>query len=438
MKLIFNARLLSADCSGFFEGALVIDDAGRIASVLPAHAPLPDADEKLDAEGAFVLPGFKNAHTHSAMTFLRSRADDECLSDWLNKTVFPREALLTDEDVYWLTRLAVLEYLQGGTTAAFDMYFHTDAFARACRDSGFRAVLCGSATAFEHDPIACVRALYEDNNRAGDLISAVLGFHAEYTASPELLKELSALAHEKRAPVFMHISETASEVEECRERHGMTPAAYFDSLGLWDFGGGGFHCVHFTEEDVRLFAEKGLFAVSCPASNLKLASGIAPLSSFADAGIPIALGTDGPASNNALSMFREMYLAATLQKARTQNAAAMPAGEVLRSAVSVGARAMGLADCDGIAEGKRADLVFLSSDAPNLRPSADGVKSLVYSAEVHNVVRTMIAGRTLYEKGHFYVGEDVKTICEKCEEITLRIERQIAEAERGKAPPQRR
>ena len=427
MKRIYNARYLLPDCSGFALGEIHVDDEGRILGAYPvSEAPELEASEEIDADFAFVLPGFKNAHTHSAMTFLRSRADDETLSDWLNKTVFPREALLTDGDVYWLTRLAILEYVRGGTTAAFDMYFHTDAFARACRDSGFRAVLCGSATAFEKEPIACVRALYEDNNQKGDLISAVLGFHAEYTASEELLRELSSLAHEKRAPVFMHISETEDEVKECIARHGVTPAVYFNSLGLFDFGGGGFHCVHFSEEDREVFRKKGLCVVSCPASNLKLASGVAPLSDYLADGIPVALGTDGPASNNALDFFREMYLSTTLQKMRTKNAAAFPAEEVLRSATAVGARAMGLFDCDAIAPGKWADLVFVSADAPNLNPSADAIKSLVYSAGVQNVSRTMIAGRTLYCEGEYFVGEDVRTIYEKCQEITERIEDEIA------------
>ncbi|MBP3686636.1 MAG: amidohydrolase [Clostridia bacterium] len=428
MTRIYNANVLAPDASSFFFGEIHVDDEGRILGAYPApDAPEIEADEEIDADFAFVLPGFKNAHTHSAMTFLRSRADDESLSDWLHKTVFPREALLTDEDVYWLTRLAILEYLRGGTTAVFDMYFHTDAFARACRDSGFRAVLCGSATAFEKDPIACVRALYEDNNREGDLLSAVLGFHAEYTASEELLKELSSLAHEKRAPVFMHVSETQDEVKECVARHGVTPAVYFDSLGLFDFGGGGFHCVHFSEEDMELFRQKGLFVVSCPASNLKLASGVAPLSDYLAKGIPVALGTDGPASNNALDFFREMYLATTLQKMKTNNAAAFPAEEVLKSATGVGARAMGLFDCDCIAPGKWADLVFVSADAPNLNPRADAIKSLVYSAGVQNVTRTMIAGRTLYHEGEYFVGEDVRTIYENCQEITERIENEIAQ-----------
>lgn len=424
MKRIYNAQVLNADCSAFFGGEITIDKTGRIAFV-GERAPEGNYTEEIDAEGAFVLPGFKNAHTHSAMTFLRSRADDEPLSDWLHNTVFPREALLTEDDVYWLTRLAVLEYLQGGTTAIFDMYFHTDAFIRACVDSGFRAVLCGSATAFEKSPVETVEKLYLSANEAGELISARLGFHAEYTADEALLKSLAALAKKYEAPVFMHLSETESEVAECLARHKTTPALYFDSLGIWNYGGGGFHCVYLTEEEQALFAEKGLFAVSCPASNLKLASGIAPLSALCERGVSVALGTDGPASNNALDLFREMYLAATLQKAATNNAAAMPANTVLQSAVSTGARAMGLSDCDSLAPGKWADLVFVSPKKPNLRPSADAIKSLVYSAGVQNVSRTMIAGKTLYLDGEFFVGERVETIYANCEEITRRIERQM-------------
>lgn len=425
MKRIFNARILNAPCTAFDEAELWFDETGTITFVGTPDTALPSFDEEIDARGAWVLPGFKNAHTHSAMTFLRSRADDEPLDDWLNKTVFPREALLTADDVYWLGRLAILEYVRGGTTACFDMYFHTDAFAAACRDSGFRAVLCGSATAFEKNPVGTVRDLFENNNKQGDLISARLGFHAEYTADESLLRELGELAHEKRAGVFMHLAETRKETDECLARHGKTPAAYFDSLGLWDFGGGGFHCVYLQPEDVELFAQKRLFAVSCPASNLKLASGIAPLCTLTEAGVEVALGTDGPASNNALDFFREMYLATTLQKVTTQNAAALPADRVLNSAVSVGARAMGLECCDSLAPGKKADLIFLSPDAPNLRPTANEVKSIVYSAGVQNVCRTIIGGRTLYENGNFFVGEEAETIYRHAQAITERIEREL-------------
>ncbi len=421
MKHLINARILAPDAASFFPGEVLIDDGGRIRAVGTTLAE-PDAAEVIDCKGGLLLPGFKNAHTHSAMTFLRSRADDKPLSAWLNETVFPREAKLTPDDVYWLTLLAVAEYVRGGTTACFDMYFHTDAFVSACKTAGFRAVLCGSATAFEKDPIGTVARLYEDHNGKDPLIGARLGFHAEYTANEAMLRELSALSHEKKAPVFVHLSETKAEVDECAARHGLTPAKYIDSLGLWDFGGGGFHCVHLTDEEIGLFADKNLSAVSCPASNLKLASGIAPLHKFFDAGVNVALGTDGPASNNALSMFRELYLAATLQKALTGKAELIGAQKILKAATLGGADAMGLSTAREIQVGQWADLTLINTDLPNLRPSADPIKSLVYSAGDQNVALTMVAGRILYRDGEFFLGEDIDQIYQKAQSITERIE----------------
>ncbi len=409
---------MTSDCS-VFRGE-VWTDGGRIAYAgAPRAGELPEFEREIDLNGDLVLPGFKNAHAHSAMTFLRSYADDLPLQSWLFDKVFPLENRLTPEAVYAFTRLAVLEYLSGGITASFDMYFHRDAYARANIDCGFRTVICGALSA--GDKISVAADDYAKFNALDPLISYLPGVHAEYTADEKLLRGMSELVHELKSPFWTHNSETKSETDGCFERHGMSPTEYLDSLGLYDFGGGGYHCVWFSERDIEIFAEKGLWAVTCPCSNAKLASGIAPLERFEKRGVRLAVGTDGPASNNALDMFREMYLACVLQKLRLNDAAACPAENILLAACSGGARAMGLDGCDSLAEGKAADLAVISLHRPNMRPIHDVAKNLVYSGTRDNVRMTMVAGRILYENGEFRVGCDAEEIYAEAEKYTKEL-----------------
>ena len=420
MIRLHNALVMpmTSDCSVF--SGEVWTDGGRIAYAgAPRAGELPEFEREIDLNGDLVLPGFKNAHAHSAMTFLRSYADDLPLQSWLFDKVFPLEARLTPEAVYAFTRLAVLEYLSGGITASFDMYFHRDAYARANIDCGFRTVICGALSA--GDKISVAADDYAKFNALDPLISYLPGVHAEYTADEKLLREMSELVHELKSPFWTHNSETKSETDGCFERHGMSPTEYLDSLGLYDFGGGGYHCVWFSERDIEIFAEKGLWAVTCPCSNAKLASGIAPLERFEKRGVRLAVGTDGPASNNALDMFREMYLACVLQKLRLNDAAACPAENILLAACSGGARAMGLDGCDSLAEGKAADLAVISLHRPNMRPIHDVAKNLVYSGTRDDVRMTMVAGRILYENGEFRVGCDAEEIYAEAEKYTKEL-----------------
>lgn len=420
MIRLHNALVMpmTSDCS-VFRGE-VWTDGGRIAYAgAPRAGELPEFEREIDLNGDLVLPGFKNAHAHSAMTFLRSYADDLPLQSWLFDKVFPLENRLTPEAVYAFTRLAVLEYLSGGITASFDMYFHREAYARANIDCGFRTVICGALSA--GDKISVAADDYAKFNALDPLISYLPGVHAEYTADEKLLRGMSELVHELKSPFWTHNSETKSETDGCFERHGMSPTEYLDSLGLYDFGGGGYHCVWFSERDIEIFAEKGLWAVTCPCSNAKLASGIAPLERFEKRGVRLAVGTDGPASNNALDMFREMYLACVLQKLRLNDAAACPAENILLAACSGGARAMGLDGCDSLAEGKAADLAVISLHRPNMRPIHDVAKNLVYSGTRDNVRMTMVAGRILYENGEFCVGCDAEEIYAEAEKYTKEL-----------------
>lgn len=431
MIRFYNGKLLTMDgelqvqesCEVWVDRDRVVlaGDAGRVREFCRTQAEKAGKDgaqaeisfeREIDLHGNLLMPGFKDAHTHSPMTFLRSYADDMPLQDWLYKQVFPMEAKLTPEMIYHFTKLAVLEYLTSGITASFDMYVEPEANARANLEMGFRTVLCGTLNDFK-DSIETLEGFYRKYNQYHPLISYQLGFHAEYTTSESLLRDLAALAGQYRAPVYTHLSETAAEVAGCEERYGSSPVKILAEMGLWEYGGGGFHCVHVSEEDMDIIKEKGIYVVTNPASNAKLASGIAPICAMLEREIPLAIGTDGPASNNCLDMFREMFLVTGLAKLREQNAAACPAEAVLKMATAGGAAAMGLKDCDCIAEGKQADLIVIDLHQPNMQPEHNLVKNLVYSGSKQNVLLTMVAGRILYENGQFFTGEDPEQIYEE-------------------------
>lgn len=420
----YNVKILSM-CKGPFleEGELwVQEDRITFLGKRTEKRKIPVWDREIDGKGSLLMPGFKNAHTHSAMTFLRSYADDLPLMEWLHKKVFPMEAHVTPEDIYEFCRLAVLEYLTSGITANFDMYLSAEPIARASEEMGFRTVLAGPLNDFT----ISLEQMEKDfcrYNQKDSLISYILGFHGEYTTNRSLLEGVAALSQKYKAPVFTHNSETEAEVKQCLERTGMTPTVYLDSLGIYSYGGGGYHCVHMTSEDIAVFQRQGLFAVTNPGSNVKLASGIAPVSEFLKQGIPVAIGTDGPASNNCLDMFREMFLVTGLSKLREKDASAVDANEVLFMATVGGAKAMGLTDCDVLAEGKKADLILIDLHQPNMQPFNQITKNIVYSGSKQNVKLTMVNGKILYEDGEFYVGEDAESIYQKVNKITEKIKR---------------
>ena len=388
-------------------------DGSVISFVGQAPEELPVFEREINLKGDLIMPGFKNAHTHSAMTFLRSMADDLPLHDWLFNEVFPRERHLTAENLEAFTKVAFLEYLANGITACFDMYYYVDTFAELATRWGFRGVVC-SAISANNDPEDICRE-WELLKNYGPFVGYQIGFHAEYTASPDLLRFISDFAHEKHAPVFSHNSETESEVKECIARFGTTPTRYFDDFGLFDYGGGGFHCVWMSDEDLDIFARRGLYAVTNPCSNAKLASGIMPLERMRAKGVKIAVGTDGPASNNALDFFREMYLANVLAKLNGMDASAGNPEMIVKAAVKNGAHAMGLYDCDDIAVGKQADIIRIDMSRPNMQPVNNILKNLVYSGNPSNVKMTMIAGKILYENGEFFVGEDIEQVYADCQ-----------------------
>lgn len=416
MIRFYNGKLLAMNGNFDVTDHEVWVDGDKIAYVGPAVADAPAFEREIDLDGNLLMPGFKNAHTHSAMTFGRSIADDMPLQPWLFERIFPLEAKLTPERVSWLLKLAIMEYLCGGVTAGFDMYFYRPKAAETCVEYGFRNVFCSMNETYETIAEECDLV-----NNMHPLVSMLPSIHAEYTTSVDTMKEVARFVHERKLPFFTHISETASEHADSIARHGMTPTELFDSLGLFDYGGGGYHCVYLSENDIEIFKKRGLWAVTCPASNAKLASGIAPLVKFAEAGVNLAIGTDGPSSNNGLDMFREMYLACVLQKLSLGDAAAMDALKVLEMACCGSARAMGLGDCDCVAEGKQADMVVIDLRRPSMQPINNIPKNIVYSGSRDCVKLTMIAGKVLYENGEFFLPDTPETVYENCRRIVAEM-----------------
>lgn len=423
----YHARILTMETTNLIEGELWVQDdkilyvgeGGDVAAICQSLSMESILwDREIDCEGNLLMPGFKDAHTHSAMTFLRSYADDLPLQDWLTKQVFPMEAKLNGEMIYHLTKLAVLEYLTSGITSIFDMYLAPETTAKACVEMGMRCVQVSGVNGQDNfeQSLKQMEERYHTLNELDPLHSYFIGFHAEYTCSRALLEQVAAMAHKYQAPVFTHLSETKAEVEGCKERHGMSPVKLLDSLGMFDYGGGGYHCVWLDEEDMDIFAKRDLSVVTNPGSNTKLASGIAPISEYLKRGINVAIGTDGPASNNCLDMFREMFLVTGLAKLKEQDAAAVDALEVLNMATVNGAKALHLPDTDVLARGKQADIIMIDLHQPNMQPLNNIPKNLVYSGSKQNVKMTMIRGRILYENGCFAKEIDEEEIYRKANE----------------------
>lgn len=429
---LFNAKILTMKTSEITEGEIWVQNEriiyvgdGRDTEEVYRNLKLQSIiwDKEIDCEGNLLMPGFKDAHTHSGMTLLRSYADDMPLQDWLTQQIFPVEAKLDGEMIYHLTKLAILEYLTSGITAVFDMYLAPETTADACVDMGMRCVQVSGVSGMSdfEKGVALTEERYNKLNNSHPLTGYMLGFHAEYTCAKELLIKIAELSHKYKAPIYTHISETAAEVEECKKRYGMTPPVFFDSLGLFDYGGGGYHCVHMTEEDMEVFKKHNLSVVTNPGSNTKLASGIAPISEYLKKGINVAIGTDGPASNNCLDMFREMFLVTGLAKLKENDASAVDAWEVLKMATVNGSRAMCLPDTDVLEKGKLADIIMIDLHQPNMQPINNIPKNIVYSGSKQNVKMTMVNGRILYMNGKFADFIDVDAIYGKADEIKKQI-----------------
>lgn len=415
-----NANVLNKDFEISKSQDLIVEN-NRIKTIRPTDASDDFNYERvIDCNDNYLIPGIKNSHTHNAMVFLRSLSDDLPLHDWLKTYCFPNEAKLTDEDIYYFTLLGIMENLTSGVTGSMDMYKNNYTVAEASYKSGFRVNICDSITQF--DKVIAPEEFYNKiNNYKGDngnIVKYTFGLHAEYTNNEEIMKMMSDLTHKYKAEFYVHNSETKFEFDECKKRWGgLTPTQVFEKFGLYDFGGGGYHCVHINDDDVEIFKKRNLTLVTCPGSNVKLASGIPRIKKFLDSGVRIAIGTDGPASNNAIDMFREMYLTTTLQKVTNDDPSALNPKEILKMVMVNGANCLGHKDADSLEEGKLADLVLIDVNKPNMQPRNIFINNLVYACGKQNVKLTMVDGKILYEDGKFFINEDETYIYKKCNEL---------------------
>lgn len=420
MIRFYNGKILTLkDDFNIIENGEVWTDGDKICYVGESKENDAVFEREIDLNGNLLMPSFKNAHTHSAMTFARSYCDDMPLQEWLYNKIFPLEALLTGDDVEALSKVAFLEYLSGGISACFDMYYFPENMAKASVETGFRTVMCGAVNNFK-ESVPLLEEYYKKYNSYHDLISYQLGFHAEYTTDEKIMKGIAKLAEKYKAPVYMHSSETMEETQACINSKNKTPTELFDKLGLFNYGGGAFHSVWLCNEDMEIYKKRGVWAVINSGSNCKLASGVARVEDMLNKGINLAIGTDGPSSNNALDMFREMYLTCVLQKIKNKDASSMNANEVLKMATVGSARCMGLNDCDIIQQGKKADLIVIDLKKPSMQPVHDITKNLVYSASKDCIKLTMVNGKILYENGDFPT-LDIEKIYYEADCVTKRI-----------------
>jgi 5-methylthioadenosine/S-adenosylhomocysteine deaminase len=383
-------------------------DGDRI-DYIGAAAPTAAYDEVKDMTHRLLLPGLINGHTHTGMSLLRGLGSDLPLDKWLFDTIFPVEDRLTDEDLRIGMELSMLEMLASGTTAFTDMYMSPGYTAREILDAGMKANLCRPLQSFdpEEDPMTCRRmqemlALFDTWNGAGDgRIKTDFSIHAEYTCTERMVRAAAQEAQKRGAGMHIHLSETASEQQKCLEKYGLTPARWFDKLGA--FGGRAYaaHCVWLTAEDRALLKDRGVVAVHCPESNLKLGSGVADVPAMVSEGLTVALGTDGAASNNNLNMMEEMHLAAILHKGVRREPTLLSPSQVLAMATINGARLQGREDTGALVAGNKADIIAVDTDRPHLVPDTDPLSNLVYSAQAGDVCLTMVGGRILYENGEY-------------------------------------
>ncbi|MGI5962270.1 MAG: amidohydrolase family protein [Lawsonibacter sp.] len=392
------------------QDAYVLVEGKRIATI-GLKRPQGSFQRVVDGRGQVMLPGLVNAHTHLPMTLMRGYGGGCDLQTWLNQYIFPAEDKLDSRCVRAGTALAVAELISCGVTCVADMYYFCPDIAQVVAESGISANLSRSVTCFSpvdnpSEFVSCreMQALYDQWHGWGDgqiLVDASI--HAEYTsyACPTMWEYLGRWAADRNVGMQIHISETKAEHEDCLTRHGKTPMALFDQYGVWQARGVAAHCVWVSPMDLEIMAQRGVTAVHNPVSNLKLASGVAPVPALCQAGVNVALGTDGVASNNSHDLFEEIKLAALLHKGIQRDPTVISAHQALEMATVNGAKALGRPDTGVLAPGNVADLILIDFSHPGLTPCHDTEENLVYSAHGSHVTMNMARGKVIYEKGSF-------------------------------------
>ena len=404
--LVTGGTVVTLDAAGRVipDGAVAIDH-DVIAEIGSADALSRkyEAANRIDARGQIVMPGLVNAHTHAPMVLFRGLADDLALEDWLQKDIFPAEAKTVSPDFVRIgTRLAALEMIESGTTTFADMYYFEDDIAQAVHEAGLRAVLGQSVIRF---PVADAPTPADALGRAeafirkwkdDPLITPAVAPHAPQTVEAATLQAARALANKYSVPLLIHLAETRDEVKTLEAAHHLSPAAYLDSLGIWNGRSLAAHAVWIDDRDMAMLAQKHVGLAHNPASNMKLASGVAAVPAWLSHGIRAGLGTDGAASSNDLDMFEAMRLAALLQKVASLDPRSLPARAALELATRRGADALGLGEAIGsLEEGKQADVITVAMDGARQTPMFDPISHLVYVSHGDDVRTTIVAGRVL-------------------------------------------
>jgi 5-methylthioadenosine/S-adenosylhomocysteine deaminase len=418
------------------DGAVAVDE-GVIVAIGPANAINSEysATEVLQGNNRIVLPGLINGHSHAAMTLLRGVADDLELMTWLNDYIFPAEVEFVDAEFVRIgTELACWEMIRGGTTTFVDMYYYPDVIASVVEACGLRAYI--SATVIgqrspdaegAQDSVSKGLAFIERWQGRNSRITPIFGPHANYTLNEEQLRATREAANEAGVPVAIHLSESPYEVEYSKQNYGTTSIAFFDSIGFFDGLTIGAHVVWPTEDEIPILAEKKVGVIHNPTSNMKIASGISPVTAMLQAGVRVGLGTDGAASNNDLDMWEEMRLAAFLQKVDRMDPTVLSASTVLGMATSGGALAIGLGDKVGaLAVGMRADLIQVSFDDVHFVPTYDVISHLVYVADEQDVAATVVDGKVLMRDGEILT-VDTEKVRREAKALAGRIQGALVE-----------
>ena len=399
---------------------------GKI-SYMSQEPPAEAADRVIDGRGKILMPGLINCHTHLPMTPLRGYGDDHDLQDWLNNYVFPKEDLWDSRAIRAASLLGLAEMIRFGTTSITDMYYFSDDICQCVAEAGIKGNIARCVTVFEddycfdtHKPSQELVALHDKwHGYDGGRIQVEASIHAEYTSFDKVWHGLAEYAINTGIGMQVHVSETSSEHESCLEKYGLTPAQLLDVYHVWNPRAVAAHCVWLTDEDMELFARRGVTCVHCPNSNLKLASGIAPIRKMMDKGMNVALGTDGVSSSNNTDLFEAIKLAALLSNGSTHDPVSMTAWDALKLATVNGAKAQGReAECGCLAPGMDADLILLDFAQPHLIPCHNPVSNLVYAASGHDVCMTMVRGKILYEDGK-YTTIDLGSVLEEFRDYVL-------------------
>ncbi|MCI1823028.1 MAG: amidohydrolase [Megasphaera sp.] len=382
---------------------IAIEDT-RISG-FPDSIHADEYDTIIEGKGMLATPGFVNTHNHIAMTVFRSYADDMQLMDWLEKKIWPAEDKLDSDIVYAQTMLGIAEMIRCGTTSFADMYFFMNDVAKAVSETGIRASLCRGMTGCTPSGMQALKeskTFYQDwNGKADGRITVMLGPHAPYTCAPDYLRKVVALAHELHAEIHIHLCETKGEVENIKKQYGKSPILLMDDLGIFDCGCLAAHCVWVDDADLEIMARKHVRVAHNPGSNLKLASGIAPIHTMLQKGITVGLGTDGASSNNNLDIFEEMRLAALIHKANTLDPLIIPAETAVNLLTEGGAKALGYTDVGKLQEGYKADITLINREGLHWYPKNDMMSLLAYSANSFDVDTVIVDGNILLRNKEF-------------------------------------